>query len=113
MSKYGNIKTYVDGIKFDSKKEARRFCELKLLQDNGIIEDLKLQPRFTLLDTFKKDGKTYRGISYIADFQYYDRELKKVIVEDVKSEMTKKLPVYRMKKKLLLSRYWNINFIET
>lgn len=48
MSKYKNIKVMVDGIKFDSKAEARRYAELKLMEDTGHIKELKLQPKFEL-----------------------------------------------------------------
>lgn len=84
MSKYGAIKTTIDGITFDSKREAERYSELKLLERAGKIKDLKTQPRFTLLEGFKKNGKTFKPIHYTADFMYYDNELKQSIVEDVK-----------------------------
>lgn len=52
-NKYGNIKTVIDGIKFDSKRESERYLELKLLEKAGEISDLKLQPRFILQHGFK------------------------------------------------------------
>ena len=70
MNKYFNKKTVVDGIQFDSKLEANRYCELKLLEKSGEIKDLKLQPKFLLQESFKKNGKTYRKVEYIADFTY-------------------------------------------
>jgi dsDNA-binding SOS-regulon protein len=66
MSKYGAVRTEVDGISFASKKEARRYSELKLLERAGEIADLQLQPRFPL---------TVNGVrvcTYVADFQYRD-----------------------------------------
>ena len=94
--KYGNRKTIVDGIKFDSKFEAKRYCELKLLAKAGVIKGLELQPKFRLIPTFRKNGKTYRGITYIADFAYYD-ENERYVVEDVKGYKTKE---YQIKRKL-------------
>lgn len=110
-SKYKDKKTLVDGIVFDSKKEAARYQELKLLEKAGIIKDLSLQPNFLLQDKFKYRGKTHRKIEYIADFQYYVVKDKKWVVEDVKGYQT---DVYRIKKKLFLKRYGEeVDFIES
>lgn len=70
MNKYRNKKVIVDGEEFDSKKEGKRYKELKLLERAGEISNLELQPKFLLQDTFKKNGKTYKKIQYIADFMY-------------------------------------------
>ena len=95
-------KTIIDGIKFDSKREADRYCELKLLEKAKEIRNLELQPRFLLQDKFKdKMGTTHRKIEYVADFMYIDKDDKK-IVEDVKGMMT---DVYKLKKKLFLNLY--------
>lgn len=83
-TKYGNKKVIIDGIQFDSKKEGKRYLELKLLLKAKKIKDLELQPKFELQPMFKKNGKTYRKINYIADFKYFDIEDNKIIVEDVK-----------------------------
>ncbi|NMW84242.1 DUF1064 domain-containing protein [Peptoniphilus sp. AGMB00490] len=101
-SKYNSIKTKVDGIKFDSRKEAARYQELKLLERAGIIKELELQPRFLLQDKFKLDGVTHRKIEYVADFKYWDREKETWIVEDVKGIKTE---VYKLKKKIFLKKY--------
>lgn len=101
-SKYRARKTTVDGIKFDSQKEARRYKELKLLERGKAISDLKLQPKFELIPKQKYQGKTLRKTSYIADFQYYDIKNDKVIVEDVKGYLT---DVYKLKKKMFLYKY--------
>lgn len=112
MSKYNSKKVTLDGIKFDSKKEARRYKELKLLERAGEIKDLKLQPRYTLQESFKHEEATIRKIEYVADFQYEDARTGQTIVEDVKSEPTK-TQVYRIKKKLFLKRYGDkYKFIE-
>lgn len=95
MNKYRNKKIVVDNIKFDSILEARRYNELKLLLRAGKIQDLKLQPRFLLQEGFKKNGKTYRKIEYVADFMY--KEDSKTIVEDVKGFATKD---FKIKEKL-------------
>lgn len=68
--KYKNKKTQVDMYVFDSIAESRRYKELALLEKAGEIKDLQLQPRFLLQESFKKNGKTYRKIEYIADFMY-------------------------------------------
>lgn len=101
-SKYRAKKTVVDGIEFDSKREADRYCELKLLEKANEIRDLELQPRFLLQDKFvDKQGKTHRKIEYVADFMYVDKD-DKTVVEDVKGMMT---DVYKLKKKLFLNLY--------
>lgn len=100
MTKYNSRKTEVDGITFDSKKEADRYCELKLLQKAGVVKKLALQPRFTLQEAFHCDGNWYRKVEYVADFMY--EEDGEVIVEDVKGLKT---DVYKLKKKLFLKQY--------
>lgn len=103
-SKYNAKKTNVDGIKFDSIREAERYCELKLLEKVKEIRDLELQPRFLLQDKFKdKSGTTHRKIEYVADFMYIDK-CGKTIVEDVKGVLT---DVYKLKKKMFLKKYDN------
>lgn len=107
-SKYGNHKVTFDGIKFDSKKEMNRYIELKLLQRAGKISDLQLQVPFVLL----KAGNGERGVKYIADFVYLDADGNKV-VEDVKSEATKKKEAYILKRKWFKSIYTDHRLIET
>ena len=70
MNKYRNKKEIEDDYVFDSIQESRRYKELKLLLKAGKISDLELQPRFLLQDSFKKNGKTFRKIEYVADFMY-------------------------------------------
>ena len=110
-SKYKNKKTIVDGIPFDSLKEARRYKELKLLVRGGAIKDLELQPVFKLIPTIRTEQETLKEISYIADFKYYDCRKKRVIVEDVKSVATK-TRVYSLKKRLFLQKYTEYDFRE-
>lgn len=107
INKYQARKTLIDGFNFDSKKEGRRYLELKFMQHAGIISDLELQPVFLLQDKFQHHGKTYRAIKYIADFRYLKNG--ETIVEDVKGFETQ---VYKIKKKMLLKKYPDINFRE-
>ena len=91
--KYKNKKTVVHGFTFDSKKEAMRYLELSQLANNGTITNLQLQPKLDLVVNGQKIG-FYRG-----DFGYIENGVRKI--EDVKSPYTAKLPVYRLKKKLI------------
>lgn len=98
-NKYYNQKT-LDG--FDSKKEKKRYLQLELMQKAGVIRCLAKQAPFLLVETFKdKQGNTERAIKYIADFVYYDNEKKSLVIEDVKSPITRKLPAYIIKRKLV------------
>lgn len=110
MNKYRNKKVQVDMYVFDSIAESRRYKELSILQKSGQISDLELQPHFLLQESFKKNGKTFRKIEYIADFKYIENG--KTIVEDVKSKFTAKDKVYAIKKKLFINKYPNLEFKE-
>ena len=113
-SKYGAHKTVIDGIEFDSKREAKRYNELKLLEKAGVISDLKRQVKYILIpaqrepDSVGKRGGVIKGrliereCSYIADFCYFDNESKKEVVEDTKGFRT---PEYIIKRKLMLKEY--------
>ena len=90
--KYGNKKTELDGIKFDSQREAVRYGALKLLVTAGLITDLRLQVPYQITINSVKVCK------YVADFVYIDQG--KEVVEDVKGVKT---PVYNLKKKLMLA----------
>ena len=95
-SKYHAKKTEIDGIEFDSAKEAKRYVKLRDMQEAGRIRGLRLQVPFEILPGFECDGVKYRGMRYIADFVYC-RDGKQV-VEDVKGVKT---PEYKLKKKLM------------
>lgn len=116
--KYGNKKVEIDGIEFDSKKEARRYWELSLLQRAGKISDLQLQREFELIpaqyETYPRYGKTgnrlqdgkrciEKSCTYKADFCYMqDGQL---VVEDVKGYRDPQSAGYAkfvIKRKLLL-----------
>lgn len=105
MTKYGNRKTTVEGVKFDSKAEARRYGELKLLEKGGVITALLLQPSFQLAPAFFHKGRKERAIKYIADFQYIVAGTDRTIVEDVKGKRTE---VYKLKRKLFLAKYGHV-----
>ena len=100
MNKYRNKKVQVDMYVFDSIAESIRYKELKLLERAGEISELKLQPRFLLQEAFRKNGKSYRKIEYIADFQYIEKG--KTIVEDVKGIQT---DVFKLKHKIFEKLY--------
>lgn len=99
-SKYRNTPTEVDGIRFDSKKEAKRYKELRLLLKRGIIGQLARQVEYEL-----NAGGTH-SLIYMADFVYVDAATGVTIVEDVKSKGTS-TPLFRKKKKLM-KRLFNI-----
>ena len=106
-NKYNNKKPTYDGIKFDSKKEAKYYLELKILKKAGEIKDFELQPEFVLLEP-EKDRVTGRGIRYRADFKIINNDDSEEIV-DVKGFKTN---IYKIKKKLLLAKYPEIDFKE-
>lgn len=93
--KYNNAKTELDGILFDSKKEARRYQELVLLKRLDLIKELELQKKFVLIP--KQKGE--RECSYIADFVYKLPSSGDVVVEDTKGARTQ---AYIIKRKLML-----------
>lgn len=100
MNKYKNKKVVVDNILFDSKKEANYYTKLKILKDAGKISGLRLQEKFVLQPSFKLNGKTYRAITYVADFVYKDD--KGMHVVDTKGYRTQ---VYKIKKKLFMKKF--------
>lgn len=105
-NKHGNRPIVIDGIKFQSTKEGRRYLELKLLQKTGYISNLKLQPKFLICEALKKDpvtGRRAQARTYSADFQYIEKGVE--VVEDVKGGSTKKDPTYRLKRHIFLSLY--------
>ena len=103
-SKYHNRKTLVDGIQFDSQKEANRYQELILMERAGLIRSIELQPRYDLIVNGHKLG-FYKG-----DFRYEVVATSIMIGEDVKSPATK-TAVYCLKKKLVKALY-GIEIIE-
>lgn len=102
-SKYNAKKEVIDGITFDSKKESKRYLELKAMEKVGTIQKLQLQVPFILIEK----SKYGRAIKYVADFVYIKNGSK--IVEDVKGVKT---PVYKLKKRLMAEKY-GIVILET
>ena len=99
MSKYHSKITRVGDKKFHSKKEADRFVELTLMEKAQAIQDLKTQVAFPLI----KKSAYGKEIKYVADFVYYEDGV--MVVEDVKSPITKKNQVYVLKKRLMAELY--------
>ena len=113
QNKYRNIPTIVDNITFSSKKEATVYQGLKILEKQGIIQNLELQKKFAIVP--KIEGvKGSRTRYYIADFVFQEIKngvITKVIV-DVKSPITRKNPVYTLKKQLVQWQYPQYEFRE-
>lgn len=105
-NKYNAKKAEINGVRFDSKKEAQLYQKLENMQRLGIISDLQRQVRFELVPKQKDE----RAVHYVADYVF--KEGDKVIVADCKSAMTKKLPVYVVKRKLFKWRYPEYEFRE-
>ena len=101
--KYRAIRTEVDGIWFASKKEAKRYQELVLLEKAGAISHLELQPIYEIVIRGEKICK-YQG-----DFRYFCKEKRARVLEDVKGMKT---PVYRLKKKLVEASFPGTKIVE-
>lgn len=116
-SKFGAIKTAVDGIIFDSGREANRYIQLKLLQRAGEITDLVLQPKFWLSINDKpillksKGFPNGRRATFKPDFQYVRVKDNRVVVEDAKSEPTR-TEAYVLRKGIFEVMYPDVIFLE-
>lgn len=105
-AKFGNKKVEVDGVVFDSRAEAARYQQLKLLERCGVISELELQPVYQLQPAFRDcKGKHHRAITYRADFGYVEDG--RDVAEDVKGAVTE---VFKIKMKLLLHNYPDLDF---
>lgn len=101
MSKYNATPTTVNGVRFDSKKEADRFRELLLMLRAGVISDLRLQHNITLIEGWKTvDGETIRPEVYKADFSYIKDGRR--VYEDTKGVKTH---VFLLKRKQVLDKH--------
>jgi hypothetical protein len=96
MNKFNAVKVTQGGRTFASKKEAKRFAELQLLERAGQIRNLEWQPVFPLI------VNNVLVCKYIGDAVYFEGN--KRVVEDTKSQPTK-TPVYRLKRKLLMALF--------
>lgn len=104
-SKYGNRVTYVNEVKFDSAREAERYQVLMIRLGAGEIEKLKLQPEFTITESYRMpDGRLVKAQRYRADFSYIVKDTGEYVVEDVKTEGTK-TRVFINKQKLMYEKY--------
>lgn len=121
-SKYKNKKYIIDGIEFDSHKEASRYTELKLLEKAGKIKGLELQKAYELVPAqYEETAEIYtkgahkgehkkvlleRACNYVADYVYIDCETGKTVVEDVKGYREGgAYSLFKLKRKLMLYRY--------
>lgn len=108
-NKYHAQKTELDGITFDSRKEANRYALLKQQERFGLISNLQRQVSFELQPGYTNNqGKKVRPITYVADFVY--EEAGEKVVEDVKGFRTKE---YELKKKLFEYKYPEYVFVES
>lgn len=105
MSKYNSKKIILDGISFDSKHEGLYYEYLKERQEINEIQNFEIQPKYILLESFKRDGKTIRAITYTADFLIYHLD-GKIEAVDIKGMSTQQ---GEMRRKLFLHRYPEIN----
>lgn len=113
-NKFNAVKKTVDGIKFDSTREAKRYEELKLLVRAGKIKSLRVQVSYPLVKSVKyKNAKRAKPeMIYTADFEYWDIENNELVVEDVKSVATAKLTDYIMRRHMMLA-FHGIEVLET
>lgn len=108
MNKYHSKKITIDGETFDSRREAKRWGELKLLERSGEIQDLRRQVKFELIPSQKVNGKVAeRACTYVADFVYTENG--NTVVEDSKGFRT---DTYKIKRKLMLYVH-NVQIKET
>ena len=105
-NKYNNKKTIVDGIKFDSEMESHYYIYLKQLKEIGEVVDFVLQPTYLLQEGFNLNGKRIRPITYKADFKVIYKDGHEEVI-DVKGKLTEE---FKIKRKMLLYRYRDINF---
>jgi hypothetical protein len=105
MAKYRNVKVEIDGMKFDSKREAARWGQLQLLERAGHIRGLRRQQRYELAPSVKFEGskRAKPALVLIADFDYWEGDRK--IVEDVKGVITTAFTI----KRHLLKSVWGLD----
>ena len=105
-NKYKNKKTMVDGFKFDSEMESHYYLYLKQLKEMGEVVDFVLQPTYLLQEGFNLNGKRIRPITYKADFKVIYKDGHEEVI-DVKGKLTEE---FKIKRKMLLYKYRDINF---
>lgn len=104
MSKYNSEKIVIDGITFDSKDEGRYYEYLIKRKSRGEILNFELQPTYTLIQKFKKNGKTHRAATYTPDFLIYHLDGSQELI-DVKGFSTQQ---GELRRKLFDSLYPNL-----
>jgi len=97
--KYGARPRTVDGIRFDSTREAQRYADLRILERAGLIAALEIHPRFPI-DVRGPAGELVNCGTYTADFRYQDLGTGELVIEDVKSPPTR-TTAYRLRKRLI------------
>ena len=105
-NKYKNKKTMIDGFKFDSEMGSHYYLYLKQLKEIGEVVDFVLQPTYLLQEGFNLNGKRIRAITYKADFKVIYKDGHEEVI-DVKGKLTEE---FKIKRKMLLYRYRDINF---
>lgn len=123
-NKFGNKRVTVDGIRFDSKKEAKFYLFLREAEKKGEISDLRLQVPYELIPAIYEDQVIHlktkdkvvtkcvqKAVHYVADFVYTETATGLQAVVDVKSKITRRHPVYTLKKKMMRA-FKGINIIE-
>jgi hypothetical protein len=103
MNKYGNKSVEIDGIKFDSLAESRRYQDLRILEKNGNISQLRVHPIYTLQEAFTHNSIRERAITYEGDFEYLSDGI--LVCEDVKGAQTE---TFKIKRKLFIKKYPDI-----
>lgn len=107
-NKYNAQKTVINGVQFDSRRESLIYQNLLNLQNKGIITHLERQKRFEIIPK----TKTERAAYYVADYFFQEVATGQWVVADCKSPITKKLPAYVLKRKLMRYRYPEYEFRE-
>lgn len=106
-----------EGIVFKSTNEYNRYIELKILEKDGKIKELSLQPEFELFPKETIKGINFRRVKYTSDFKYIDCNTNKTIIEEVKSIGTAKETDYILRKRIFIDKYIkdneNLQFVET
>jgi hypothetical protein len=100
--KYRAIPTVVDGIRFDSKREATRYGWLRYREKLGEIRDLQLQVKYSIDVVNIETGEITHVAEYRADFVYVECASGKTIVSDAKGFST---PLYKLKRKLVEAQH--------
>ena len=104
-NKYSSRSVTVDGIRFASRKEARRYRELCLLEAAGQIKHLRCHPRYEIIPAFERNGEKHRAAHYTADFEYTDLVTGEYVAEDVKGGKATQTAAFNLRAKLFRLRY--------